>query len=355
MPKTYYDSELTAEQIEDALAAIDGVVNPGNNGKVLYIDNGQIKAASASRWGHGAVLEPLNVTANGDYTPPTGTDGFDSVHVAVPSATLTTKSITANGTYNASQDGADGYSSVTVNVSGGGSAVVQPLSVTENGTYNPPSGVDGYAPVTVNVSGGGSDLYPLWTDIYDNPMPTGVSVTTPNITAPVIQPSWVASASQNVQSFVNNECRISSRSSASGGSATVDITQAMAQMSLDQLIHDGSIFTGLVEYYGNLYNNALLTTYNMVLLGDFSQGGSATGNALTDAITNYSAVALQGIYSKNRTSGYNTTIIYPLDLNVERWTGMKDRNNSYSCNVTFTDASTVSLSGNKQVIIYGIP
>lgn len=36
------------------------------------------------------------------------------------SATLITKSITANGTYNASSDNADGYSSVTVNVSGGG-------------------------------------------------------------------------------------------------------------------------------------------------------------------------------------------------------------------------------------------
>lgn len=36
-------------------------------------------------------------------------------------ATLITKSITANGTYNASSDSADGYSSVTVNVGGGGS------------------------------------------------------------------------------------------------------------------------------------------------------------------------------------------------------------------------------------------
>lgn len=35
-------------------------------------------------------------------------------------ATLVTKSITANGTYDASDDGADGYSEVTVNVSGGG-------------------------------------------------------------------------------------------------------------------------------------------------------------------------------------------------------------------------------------------
>ena len=46
------------------------------------------------------------------------------VVVAVPSSTptLITKTITANGTYNASSDSADGYSSVTVNVSGGGGA-----------------------------------------------------------------------------------------------------------------------------------------------------------------------------------------------------------------------------------------
>lgn len=52
--------------------------------------------------------------------------------------------------------------------SGGGGAVVQPLSVTQNGTYNPPSGVDGYAPVTVNVSGAGGyfdgDLIALLTE-----------------------------------------------------------------------------------------------------------------------------------------------------------------------------------------------
>ena len=37
----------------------------------------------------------------------------------------------------------------------GGGSVIQPLSVTANGTYTAPSGVDGYSPVTVNVSGGG--------------------------------------------------------------------------------------------------------------------------------------------------------------------------------------------------------
>lgn len=39
--------------------------------------------------------------------------------------------------------------------SGGGSATIQALSVTANGTYTASGGVDGYSPVTVNVSGGG--------------------------------------------------------------------------------------------------------------------------------------------------------------------------------------------------------
>ena len=88
MANTYYDSQLTAVEIEDVLEAIKDIIIPANNGKVLAINNGKLEARSV-QWG------------------------------------------------------------------GGGGAVVQPLSVTQNGTYNPPSGVDGYAPVTVNVSGGG--------------------------------------------------------------------------------------------------------------------------------------------------------------------------------------------------------
>ena len=56
-------------------------------------------------------------TANGVKTQGTGT---------APSPTLITKNITQNGTYNASSDSADGYSSVTVNVSGGGGTTPAP-------------------------------------------------------------------------------------------------------------------------------------------------------------------------------------------------------------------------------------
>ena len=42
--------------------------------------------------------------------------------------------------------------------SGGGGAIIEPLEVTENGTYTPPEGVDGYSPVSVSVaSSGGGD------------------------------------------------------------------------------------------------------------------------------------------------------------------------------------------------------
>lgn len=49
--------------------------------------------------------------------------------------------------------------------------VIEPLTVTENGTYTPPAGVDGYAPVTVNVasSGGGTaDVCPTVTITYSD-------------------------------------------------------------------------------------------------------------------------------------------------------------------------------------------
>ena len=80
--------------------------------------------------------------------------------------TLITKSITANGTYDAENDNADGYSEVTVNVPNtytagdegkvvsNGALVAQTARATEitaNGTYDTTENNS----ITVNVSGGG--------------------------------------------------------------------------------------------------------------------------------------------------------------------------------------------------------
>lgn len=66
----------------------------------------------------------VEITENGDYTYTPTHDGFDSVDISVdvPSEepVLVSKTITENGTYEASDDNADGYSQVTIDVAGGG-------------------------------------------------------------------------------------------------------------------------------------------------------------------------------------------------------------------------------------------
>lgn len=110
------------------------------------------------------------------------------------------------------------------------------------------------------------------------------------------------------------------------------------------------------EYQGNIYGTSVIERAGLVLLGDFSQTGATSGNVLARPISDFSAVLLQGIYRNERTSNYNTTMAYISPaLNKAYWAGMKDRNSNYTCNVTFTDANTVSLSGNRQVMIYGVP
>ena len=75
-----------------------------------------------------------NVNANGTYD----TTVNNEMVVAVPEPIIIQKTITENGTYNASSDGADGYSSVSVNVSGGGGGGTDIYEITaedETDTY----------------------------------------------------------------------------------------------------------------------------------------------------------------------------------------------------------------------------
>lgn len=77
--------------------------------------------------------------------------------------TLVTKSISQNGTYTASSDNADGYSSVTVNVPSGTptlqskSVSVTPSETAQSQTVSPDSGYDGLSSVDVSVGAIASD------------------------------------------------------------------------------------------------------------------------------------------------------------------------------------------------------
>ena len=85
MANTYYDSQLTETQIENVLEAINGLIIPSNNGKVLAInsDTGKLEARSV-QWGpSSAVIQPLSITENGVYSAPSGVDGYSPVTVNV--------------------------------------------------------------------------------------------------------------------------------------------------------------------------------------------------------------------------------------------------------------------------------
>ena len=154
-----------------------------------YIDLSQDTVAEASHIRNGYVGH-LN-----DGEQETGT-------YAGTSPTLVTKSITQNGTYAASSDSADGYSSVTVNVSGSSKNVQidntnhrvsttsysdtgAEITVAETGTYDiywsafrssTSSGTNGtQCYVNENTQG---NAYTSWENSYaQNPKLTGVSLT----------------------------------------------------------------------------------------------------------------------------------------------------------------------------------
>ena len=122
------------------------------------IDNG-----ATGGGGEPAVIESIDITANGTYTAPTGVDGYSPVKVAVPEVikevekivevkippVLEDKNIASNGTFSASS-GFDGLGTVVVDVPER-VPVVESIDITANGTYTPNEGVDGYNSVNVNV------------------------------------------------------------------------------------------------------------------------------------------------------------------------------------------------------------
>ena len=96
-------------------------------------------------------LTTIAISANGDYLPPEGYDGFSSVSVNVPSPVLEAIQITENGSYTP-PEGVDGFYSVGVNVPPTEPSII-PITITQNGVITAPSGIDGYSPITVNVQG----------------------------------------------------------------------------------------------------------------------------------------------------------------------------------------------------------
>ncbi len=93
-----------------------------------------------------ATKTPLEVSANGTYTPSVG--GYNPVTVNVETK-VDHIEITENGEYKAEDKGLDGFNRVAVAVPN--LAHLQQGTFTANGTYNPAEGYDGFNRVSVSV------------------------------------------------------------------------------------------------------------------------------------------------------------------------------------------------------------
>ena len=205
--------------------------------------------------------------------------------------TLTTKNITSNGTYNASTDNADGYSSVTVNV-GGSSPTIQSLTVaptTSQQTFNA-SGVDGYKPVVVN----------------------GVSQT--NLTADNIKNGTTVTISNGTSNIYS----VTGTYSGGGTSKNVQVLQSTSRTnssSLTKVLGDLTVSkTGTYDIYwsGGRTNTSTSYTWGTRLYVDGTGYGTEnttwSNNCQSNHLSNVSLTANQklSVYARGRTGSYYT-------------------------------------------------
>lgn len=178
-------SDITISEIgyKQEISASDSLNGTTATDRVFMLDRSLIDPLTLSAGGQavieyklkavvtngGGAVDSKTITANGTYdAEDDDLDGYSTVVVSV-SPNVGTKTITTNGTYSASTDSYDGYSEVTVNVP---SASLDTKTITQNGTYDAEDDdLDGYSSVVVNVSGGGGSGGSL-IKIYDQTMPS---------------------------------------------------------------------------------------------------------------------------------------------------------------------------------------
>lgn len=235
------------------------------------------------------------ITENG-----TGIDvtNYASADVSVQ-PNVDTKSITINGTYNASTDNLDGYSSVNVNVQPN----VNTKSITANGTYNASSdNLDGYNQVTVSVPSSATGTI----NITENG--TGINVSSyefANVSVPGVTPTGTIDilANQgeltvNVSSYANAhiENPLLLYNDAYLQAILADTSEFVVNYNKDKTISYVSIVPVIVDYtknrsitsfyfkYCNNDRNTIMKIYTYTNDGDNPTESLLTGGYIPDPV-----------------------------------------------------------------------
>lgn len=235
----------------------------GRNSGKIYVDDVFI-----ANWSTNYELPSANITIDCVAL----SDATVKIYTDSSGATLIPKTITENGEYLASSDGADGYSKVTVNVSGGGgSTTIDQLNVTGSGTYNAPAG-HAYDPVIVPAG-----------TVTAPPTISGASATVSTGTN-----SLTLSKSVNVTPNVTTSGYISyGTTDSSSVSLTASVTTKAAATitpgTTNQTISSGTYLTGTQTISGDanlVAGNIKSGTTIFGVTGTYSGGGSGIGTLL---------------------------------------------------------------------------
>lgn len=118
--------------------------------------------------------------------------------------------------------------------------------------------------------------------------------------------------------------------------------------------------TNLIDFsIGNFIEIQSYMTENLLTaLGAVQLAALTTADTsveLSHPITDYDVIMLGGVYdSSGGTSQYDTTILQiNTELDTPYWFGVKDRNDSYSSTITFTDSTHGTLAASRRIKIYG--
>ena len=198
---------------------------------------------------------------------------------------LITKSITSNGTYTASSDNADGYSSVTVNVSGGGTPRTSADLTVSGATVTAPAGV--YA----------SDASK---SVASMTLPTAASATSSGTSKSTITPG---SSVQylNIPTGYNGTASYYTISATSGSSKNAQVAQSTSRATSSTYTSVCSLTCSTAGTY-DVYWDCFRSTTGGTSGSQLYIGGSAYGSANTTFSNHAQTNHLTGVtLAKNQT------------------------------------------------------
>lgn len=269
-------------------------------------------------------------------------------------ATLITKTITENGTYDAEDDNADGYSSVTVNVSGGSTTIDQ-LNVNGSGTYTAPTG-HAYSPVVVPA---GSVTAPSSISGTSATVSTGTNTLTltksVSVTPNVTTSGYITSGTAG-----NSSVSLTA-------SVTTKAAATITPGTTNQTISSGTYLTGTQTISGDanlVAGNIKSGTTIFGVTGTYSGGGTSKNAQIlqsTTRTTSTSYTKLCGDLTVSKTGTYHVYWTYFRSSTSGTWGSRLYIDNSaygsaqttYSNHVSNVHLSNVSLTADQKVSVWG--